>query len=230
MEDEISELKFYYGFGTLDEINNGNIERFNSFDDLDIQEQEGVFIPKFIGAYEKEIYKGISEKHLEKFIDIRNELNQGILEVYKGKRENISPDLICIAYDPNPCTEKAYLDLIKPLKGDISSRVKIISSLELPDFSEKELFKIEIFPHILNFLKNPLSPENPIVAVLERDIEVLKNLREDYGLTREEATGLTLLEYTLSNFKGSPKMERLSGIEKFILGMKDINKGKTNGN
>ncbi len=207
-------LEFQYALGRIKEIITGDSEKFSSFDKLDFKQEKGIYVPEYVGVYQKESHE-LPEEVSEMYGNLEEEIDQQLIMMQEGQAEDISPDLICIAYDPDPSTLNAYKNLLEQsLKEDILSRIKVVPSLEIPRFSDKKSPIKEIVPHLLSYFKNIKDSESNL-AVLERDREVLKNLKKDYGLTRNEATSLLIVNNVLSNSGRIPKI-RLNPLEKII--------------
>lgn len=121
----------------------------------------------------------------------------------KHKPDIIHPELIFIAYDPNPenklgLSQRQIEDLIqkKLEEQDLHKRVAIAPYANLPDFRAKDTAAIPLYLRHL-VLSAPGSRErrkllNQQVALIQKIAEV-----SSYGLTRQEALEIAAINFQL---------------------------------
>ena len=184
-------IEYKFGCGGIDEVSKGKVERKHSLEELDYSPTSSIIcVPKIIGVYQE----NKTPSNLDGLIKITEEL--GILMTC-GEREEIHSDLICIAYDPTIIDNNT---LKNSLKGDVTTRLKIIDYLNLPDFYEKKVPDEKIFTKVcLDFTDANLS-------VLERAKEILILTKQDYGLTRSELVNLLAINNLLKKLGKSSEI------------------------
>ena len=172
MKDE-----YKFGIGEIREVLRGEVDKANSFDELDLASSSSkIIIPKIMGVYQE----NETNPEYERFL---NEITQFEVFLKIEKKENMSKDLICVAYDPTIIPGDI---LRKTLEGDVLGRLKCIEycSLEgFPEFNEKNCPDLDIIR------KTSFEPSECNITLLERSKNYLELLRQDYGLTIFEAIG-----------------------------------------
>jgi len=186
----IREYKF--GFGGLEEVASGELEKKDSPEELIFPKSKNrVIIPKVIGVYQERV--AYDENHK---IQIACEDQTRILEI-TGQRERISPDLICIVYDPTILKDFIVNGF---LKGDILNRVKVVGYIDLPDFYAKKISDLN-----KNIAKTYSNPNKGNISVLKKQKKILESVKQAYGLTRYEAVDLLIIENLLEELKEAPE-------------------------
>ena len=180
---EINEYRF--GFGRIDEILQGDVDREESTDSFTFPGNGGILVPGLIGVYQDYKDSEVPEGALE----FLNKAADHLLARIDGRPDGICPELICLAYDPSVFP----LEILKSIvyEKDTLDRVKIVEyySLEDIDFSQKSYSFREHSPGLRKDYENPGSQTKIAVA---KAIELLSMLREDYGLMRTEAMELKM--------------------------------------
>ena len=171
---------YEFGVGGIDEVLSGMVDRVDSFDDVIIPAQKTIILPKIIGVYQSE--SRFTDNHLIK-LEFDESDNQ-VIYTKLGNFERINPDLICMIYDPSNISHGL---LKNATKRDILGRLKLVDSVNTPDFYKKNV------PEPTRSLKR-INDENESIqeSIIDRDRTILKMTREDFGLTRYEAVELLI--------------------------------------
>ena len=175
------EIGFQYSFGGIKEISGGKCEKFGSLDDLDFSVKSSVIIvPKIIGIYQ------FNRDLPEDIREVRGLVENDMIYLSFGKKENLDSGLICVAYDPTNLNQ----ELIRRTIEDLSGRVKITEYHDLPNFEEKSTwnFIADIDFHPFGTFSQAKIP------LLEKEIETYEMARREFGLTRNEASRLEALK------------------------------------
>jgi len=188
------DVQYKFGFGGIENICDGEPNRADSIEDLDLTVSKSrIIVPKIIGVYQEDGYE-ISDKRLFEKIE-----QMGIF-VKTGRIDNVASDLICVAYDPTIIKE----DILKEcFKGDILRRLKFIEYYnlpDLPDFYEKKV------PDLRRIKDAFFNHDSNSISILKKDIETLMLLKEDYGLTRFEAMSLAAAGALLNDIEETPRV------------------------
>ncbi len=170
--------EFKYAFGNPKEIFGGALECVDSIEELNIKNtSETIILPQILGIYQ------ISNSSCE-VSGLLNELSQLGIISRTGEMDKINPELICIGYDPT-ITPQETLPLF--LEGDVLNRLNVTTYdlLYELDFNTKPSFN-----KTTNRLNKLLfADQNKSVIGLDGILTSFKNIRKEYGLTREEAIG-----------------------------------------
>ncbi len=191
----MNELQFKYGFGGIEDVLNGNVAKVDSQEELKIGRSGVIMLPKLIGVYQSGGYAPPEE--LKGITEIAEQIGTF---GRKGRLDCVHANLICVAYDPT-ITPRDILR--KSLESDTLERLKVIEHYNLPQFSEKRLPE-KIYDSLQNTIENPSSQN---ISVVERNRDVLRMLRSDYGLARCEATDLLVLEIVVAELTEAPEIE-----------------------
>jgi len=186
MDNKISR-NYEFGAGTINNVLNGFVNKFEYIEDIKPQKQlREIIIPKVIGVYQTK-----SQFQENPIIKIQNdEVDNEIIFRLRKDFETIHPDLISIVYDSSNIP---YEILCQTMDRDILKRVNLIESLYLPDFYEKNVpdasKSIQRLQNRKDFIKD---------SIVNRDKEILIRAKDEFGLTRHEAVELIIAENFLN--------------------------------
>ena len=179
----MEENTYSFGIGGVEKVLLGEVGREDSLSALEIPKDGRIIRPSLIGVYHHFRDTDIPEEVLE----AKEAFMNSIIVLNGLSPDIICSELICVGYDPTILPK----DLIQKIMGekDVLRRIKVIEYPELDsiDFSEKGYSLKGVTRRLVKAMHDS-SKQN--IAVAEREMEILKMMRGDYGLRRSEAVDL----------------------------------------
>ncbi len=183
---------YNFGIGGVEEILLGEVMKEDRLSVLKVPKDGLINRPKLVGVY----HQFRDTELAEQIQEAKDSFMNHIIVMNGLSPDRICPELICIGFDPTAFPEDLIWRIVN--ERDVLRRLKVSKYFELDgiDFEEKGYSAEGVERRLSRAIKEPSKPN---ISVVEREVEILKMLRRDYGLRRTEAVDLAAAYHILRN-------------------------------